>query len=97
MIGFYVGSDLHYVPQNELSVLQSILDRDGSAAAVALRRMIDAATGVAIPDPIRLGPDDIAALGDVICADLFIGFPALSSLQSAVCSDYPGKGLAEYF
>ena len=29
----------------------------------------------AIPDPIRLGSDDIAALRDALCEDLFIGFP----------------------
>ena len=97
VLGFYIGDNLHYVPLNDAKVLQSLLHEAGSADATALRRSIDAATAAAIPDPIRLGPDDVAALRDALCDDLFIGFPALTGLQAAVCSDYPGKGLEDYF
>lgn len=97
MLGLYIGDNLHYIPLNDAKVLQSVLHEDGSADATALRRSIEAASAAAIPDPIRLGPDDIAALRDALREDLFIGFPALTSLQAAVCSDYPGKGLERYF
>jgi len=97
VLGLYIGDNLHYVPLNDAKVLQSLLHEDGSANATALRRSIDAASAAAVPDPIGLGPDDIAALRDVLCGDLFIGFPAITSLQAAVCTDYPGKGLEEYF
>jgi hypothetical protein len=97
VLGLYIGDNLHYVPLNDAKVLQSLLHEDGSAEATALRRSLEAAGAAAIPDPLRLGPEDIAALRDVLCEDLFIGFPALTSLQAAVCSDYPGKGLEEYF
>lgn len=89
MIAFSVGANLYYVPNSELTALLNTLHRDGSAGATALRHTINAATSTAIPDPIRLGPEDIAALGDAICADLFIGFPALSSLQNAICREHP--------
>ena len=89
MIAFCVGANMYYVPTSELTALLNTLHRDGSAGATALRDTINAATGAAIPDPIRLGPDDIAALGDAICGDLFIGFPALSSLQNAICREHP--------
>jgi hypothetical protein len=97
MLGLYIGDNLHYVPLDDAKVLKRLLHEAGSAAATALRRSIDAATAAAIPDPIRLGPDDLAALRDALCDDLFLGFPAITSLQAAVCSDYPGKGLDQYF
>lgn len=89
MLEFHLGANLHYVPPDEASVLRRLLGDDGSAQAAALRRSMEAAAGVALPPPIRLGPDDIAALRDVLCPDLFIGFPALSTLQSAVCRGEP--------
>lgn len=95
MLEFHLGANLYYVPQNEASVLQRLLHEDGSAHATALRRSMDAATGIALPPPIRLGPNDIAALRDVLCSDLFIGFPALSSLQSAVCQGEPNYVLRD--
>ena len=97
MLELYIGDNLHYVPLNDAKVLQDVLHKHGSADATALRRSIEAASAAAMPDPIRLGPDEIAVLRDALCEDLFIGFPALTSLQAAVCSNYPGKGLEEYF
>jgi len=97
VLELYIGDNLHYVPLNDAKVLQDVLHKHGSADATALRRSIEAASAAAMPDPIRLGPDDIAVLRDALCDDLFIGFPALTSLQAAVCSNYPGKGLEEYF
>ena len=97
MLGLYIGDNLHYVPLGDAKVLQDVLRKHGSADATALGRSLEAAGAAAIPDPIRLGSDDIAALRDALCEDLFIGFPAITSLQAAVCSDYPGKGLEEYF
>jgi hypothetical protein len=91
VLEFHLGANLHYVPLTEAGVLQRLLGDDGSTRAAALRSSMEAAIRVALPPPIRLGPDDIAALRDVLCPDLFIGFPALSGLQSAVC-----RGEANY-
>jgi hypothetical protein len=98
MIELCLGADRHKITLNEASCLKGTLNSHGSAGAVAIRDWIDAATQAATSSPIQLGPEEIATLRDAICGDLFIGFPGLTSLQSAVCLDgFPGQGLESAF
>ena len=98
VLELYLGANPHNITLNEAGALKNVLDQNGSAGAVALRHSIDAATEGATPPAIHLSPDDIAALRDAICGDLFIGFPGLTSLQNAVCLEgFPGKGLESAF
>jgi len=98
MVELYLGANRHTITLNEASCLQNVLNRQGSAEAVVLRDSINAATQAATPTPIQLGPEEIAALREAICGDLFIGFPGLTSLQNAVCLEgFPGSGLESAF
>ena len=88
LIEFDLGATRHHLTRMEAGLLKDWLEMTRSWSAQSLAKSVGESVDATRPGPIRLGPDDIAALRSVLCQESLLGgLTGLEGLQTALCPE----------